>query len=203
MPIGIYKRTEETKEKLSKAHKGIRLSEETKKKMSQSRMGHIGYMKGKKHSEETKLKMSLIKKGKTPKNIGMIAGWNKGKKWSKEIKEKMGKARVGKGLGERNRLWKGGKMSEYPINDRIRKSSEYRIWRKACFERDNFTCQKTGLRGGELVVHHINNFADFPELRLSMDNGITLLKKVHDEFHSLYGKKNNTREQLQEFLSKQ
>ena len=33
------------------------------------------------------------------------------------------------------------------------------------------------------------------------DNGITLSKKAHKEFHAKYGKTNNTKEQLQEFLS--
>ena len=64
-------------------------------------------------------------------------------------------------------------------NHRIRTSIEYKLWRKACFERDNFTCQITGTSGGELVVHHVNNFADFPELRTAINNGITMRKKVH------------------------
>jgi len=31
-------------------------------------------------------------------------------------------------------------------------------------------------------------------------NGITLSKKAHNEFHKKYGKRNNTPEQLNEFL---
>ena len=46
----------------------------------------------------------------------------------------------------------------------------------------------------------INNFADFPELRLAIDNGITLSEKAHKDFHNIYGNKNNTKEQLEEFL---
>jgi hypothetical protein len=99
--------------------------------------------------------------------------------------------------GEENHNWKGGISSE---NDKIRKSSEYKLWRKTCFERDNFTCQISGQYGGELVVHHINNFADFPEIRTSIKNGITMTKELHFKFHSMYGKKNNTKEQLDEFI---
>lgn len=69
--------------------------------------------------------------------------------------------------------------------------------------RDNYTCQATGQWGGRLVVHHINNFADFPELRMSISNGITLSDSSHREFHKKYGRRNNTREQLQEFLESQ
>jgi hypothetical protein len=67
-------------------------------------------------------------------------------------------------------------------------------------ERDNFTDQKTGIKGGDLEIHHINNFAEFPELRTSIENGITFSKKSHQEFHKKYGYKNNTIEQLEEFL---
>jgi hypothetical protein len=93
--------------------------------------------------------------------------------------------------------YQGGKTSS---NLLIRTSLKIKLWRKSCMERDNFTCQKTGVCGGDLVVHHINNFADYPELRFSPENGITLSKKSHIEFHKIYGKRNNTKEQLQEFL---
>ena len=93
-------------------------------------------------------------------------------------------------------------MSEYPENERIRKSSEFQLWRKAIFTKDNFTCQNCGETGGYLNAHHTNNFADFPKLRLAIDNGITLCKKCHFEFHSIYGRNNNTKEQLEEFLDR-
>jgi hypothetical protein len=42
--------------------------------------------------------------------------------------------------------WKGGKT---PINERIRNSTEYRLWRTAVFERDNYTCIWCGARNGK------------------------------------------------------
>jgi len=100
--------------------------------------------------------------------------------------------------GEKNHQWKGGIT---PLNERIRKRFECKLWRKSVFERDNFTCQKYGTnQSGTLIAHHINNFAEFPELRFAVDNGITLSKKSHDEFHKKYGYRNNTRKQLEEFL---
>jgi 5-methylcytosine-specific restriction endonuclease McrA len=76
-----------------------------------------------------------------------------------------------------------------------------KLWRKSVFTRDNFTCQKCYLKGIYLIAHHINNFVDFIELRLAIDNGITFCKKCHLEFHKKYGFKNNTKGQLEEFLS--
>ena len=83
----------------------------------------------------------------------------------------------------------------------IRNSVEYDLWREAVFSRDNWTCQKCIQRGGILHAHHIFNFATHLDLRFAIDNGITLCKKCHKEFHKIYGNKNNTWEQLSEFLN--
>lgn len=103
--------------------------------------------------------------------------------------------------GEKSHFWKGGIGGITPENHRIREGIEYRLWREAIFARDNWTCQKTGIKGGKLVVHHIQNFAQFPELRFAIDNGITLSKEAHREFHKKYGNKNNTAKQIEEFIS--
>lgn len=134
--------------------------------------------KGHRLSEETKKKISIALTGI---------------KRSDDTKIKMSNSLS----GSKHPRWMGGIT---PIKKMFRKSLEYRLWRKACFERDNFTCQKTGQIGGNLQVHHINNFADFPELRLAIDNGITLSYDAHKDFHRRYGIKNNTKEQLEEFL---
>lgn len=102
--------------------------------------------------------------------------------------------------GDKSHLWKGGITS---INKNIRDSIEYRLWINSVFSRDGFTCQKYKITGGDLHAHHILNFSSYPELRLAIDNGITLSKKAHKEFHKKYGNKNNTREQINEFLKKQ
>ena len=100
--------------------------------------------------------------------------------------------------GEKNCNWKGGIT---PIAYKIRNSIEYKLWREAVFERDDWTCKKTKIKGGVLRAHHIKNFAKFPELRFVIDNGITLSDKSHRKFHKIYGKKNNNQKQLKEFLS--
>ncbi|MCX5781780.1 MAG: NUMOD3 domain-containing DNA-binding protein [Elusimicrobia bacterium] len=181
MPPGIYKHkpnSEEQNKKISEALKGRHLLEETKRKISK-------WHKGKHHSDETRRKISESHKGS--KN------YLYGKHLSEETKKKMSEVHK----RENNPNWKG---CITPENDRIRKSREFRLWREAVLARDNYTCQKCGQKGGKLQSHHIFNFATYLDLRFAIDNGITLCKDCHSDFHKRYGIKNNTREQLKEFL---
>ena len=100
--------------------------------------------------------------------------------------------------GEKSHWWRGGIT---PENKRVRMSMEYRLWREAIFARDNWTCQKTGIKGGGLHAHHLQNFSQYPELRFAIDNGVTFNQESHKLFHKIYGKKNNTKEQVVEFIN--
>lgn len=190
MPTGIYTRTY--------FHpKGV--SQNTGR--THFKVGHIPANKGVKRPG-----IGGVKKGNIPWNKGQklhYKVWNAG---TKKPKVKVSKERwiknlsishIGKMKGERNPQWKGGVT---PLHNQIRGSVEYRIWSHGVMSRDNFTCQKTGIRGGKLVAHHILNFSSNPELRFAIDNGITLSKESHEEFHKIYGKRDNTREQLEEFI---
>lgn len=119
---------------------------------------------------------------------------HRGQKYTEELRKKRSAAYKGK----KSHFWKGGVT---PVNQIIRTSIEFRLWREAVFARDNWTCQKTSERGGKLHPHHVQNFADYPELRFEIDNGVTLSGVAHRKFHKEYGIKNNTREQLEEFLA--
>lgn len=65
----------------------------------------------------------------------------------------------------------------------IRRSGAYANWRKTVFERDHYTCKVCGQVGGKLNAHHIKRFADYPELRLAVTNGITLCEDCHRKVH--------------------
>lgn len=78
--------------------------------------------------------------------------------------------------GNEHYNWKGGIT---PVNDKIRRSKEYKRWRLAVLKRDNYTCVLCGDSSKELNVDHIKKFADFPELRLDLNNGRTLCVDCH------------------------
>lgn len=110
----------------------------------------------------------------------------------------------GKFIKENSPSWKGG--TEH--NNAERATFEYAQWRKAVFHRDNHTCQCCGRRSHkgatlEINAHHIANWKDNEALRYDVDNGATLCVDCHTLFHKIYGKRNNSKEQLDEFLHNQ
>ena len=77
--------------------------------------------------------------------------------------------------------WRGGVSTE---DELFRKSAAYREWRRAVFERDDFTCQDCGARSAagkrvRLNADHIKPFASHYELRLALGNGRTLCDPCH------------------------
>ena len=86
--------------------------------------------------------------------------------------------------------------------------SDLFYWRNKVYQKDNYTCQCCGdNKGGNLNAHHIKNFSNYPELRLDINNGITLCENCHHpnkygSFHHIYGTKNNTKEQLEEYIQR-
>lgn len=79
---------------------------------------------------------------------------------------------------------------------------EYTNFRKEVYERDNYTCRCcSDDKGGNLLVHHLDGYNWYKEGRTDVNNGITLCEKCHKEFHKIYGKGNNTKEQYEEFYN--
>lgn len=63
-----------------------------------------------------------------------------------------------------------------------RNNYAYRSWRGRVLKRDGFRCQQCGSTE-DLNVHHIMPFAQYPELRFEVSNGITLCESCHKEHH--------------------
>ena len=166
---------------IARTRKGIKLppfTEEHKKKMSEA-------MKGRLCSNELREKRSKFMMGNTI---------SKGITHSIETREKHKKQMT----GENNHNWKGGITKD---NDKKRNSMEYKFWRREVFKRDRWTCTACNKKVKEINAHHIVNFAEFPEKRFDIENGITLCKGCHNEFHKKYGKENNTQEQITKYIN--
>lgn len=174
------------------------------KHSKQFQKGIIAWNKGKKTGLIPK---SAFKKGAKPHNAGAKGIFHH----SEETRLKIKESSLGRKHTEESRLkmsllnkgshgsnWKGGIT---PENRKIRSNLEFKLWRESVFARDNYTCQKCKAKGGYLHPHHIFNFATHLDLRFAIDNGITLCKKCHMQFHKKYGNRNNTKEQLIEFLN--
>lgn len=194
MPTGIYERVKENS--------------------GQFKKGQTPHNKGKKSNKPAWNKGKKATKTVWNKGLKGLTPWNKGRKetrpevlkrqsdshcgikmppFTEEHKRKIGLSNS----GEQSFNWKGGITKQ---QFKIRNSFDYKEWRRKCLERDNWTCQISKVKGGKINVHHINNFADNPELIFDINNGITISKELHEKFHSIYKRKNNTQEQLDEFI---
>lgn len=59
----------------------------------------------------------------------------------------------------------------------------YKDWRTQVFKRDAYTCQHCGTSNHDLNAHHIKKYHEFPKLRYTVTNGLTLCKKCHIDVH--------------------
>jgi 5-methylcytosine-specific restriction endonuclease McrA len=144
----------------------------------QSNTGRTHFKKGYKHSEEWKKTMSEKMSG--------VNNYNYGKHLSEEHKNKLSKSHKGQQTGEDNNMWKGGITA---LNDKIRKTKDHREWANNIYKRDNYTCQECGIkcRAKNIIAHHIKPFADYPEIRFDINNGITLCRSCHKKIHKEIG----------------
>ena len=149
-------------------------SKERNLKISKSKKGTC-------FSEKHKTNLSLALKGKMPSNIDTLKaseGWKsailktKGLPIPTQRRFKISKTMKAK----KNHLWKGGISS---INQLIRKSLEYKLWRESVFARDNFTCVFCNARGVKLNADHIKPFSSHTNLRFELSIGRTLCEPCH------------------------
>jgi len=107
--------------------------------------------------------------------------------------------------GLKNRIRKPIKDISITIRNKNRIISGYGKWKKQVKQRDNYICQYCGYKGklndGIMDAHHIKNFSDNIKSSLELLNGITLCQKCHKDFHKMFGKKNNTKKQINIFLN--
>lgn len=187
-------KSEESKRKVSASLKAM-WTDERRTELSLKCRGEGNPFYGKTHSLETMERLRAA-------NIGRVH--------SAEHREKVSKSLLGnqraKGnhfsltmeqcnaiskrqIGSTNSCWRGGATSEHA---RIRSSAQYVAWRNSVYERDNYTCQDCGMRGGYLHAHHVKPFSSYPELRFEVSNGLTLCADCH-KFTDTYGINKSTK----------
>lgn len=71
-----------------------------------------------------------------------------------------------------------------PDSRRKDRRGKHGAWARAVISRDKATCQHCGARGIQLHAHHIKSFADYPELRWELSNGLTLCHRCHWAVHT-------------------
>lgn len=103
-------------------------------------------------------------------------------KLSVAMKKAIAEGRLKLRHGSDNNLWKGGIAT---LQNTLRQSPEYKAWRKAVYERDNYACQHCGTNK-DLHAHHIKTFSQYPDLRYDIDNGLTVCRLCHGNIHGRY-----------------
>jgi 5-methylcytosine-specific restriction endonuclease McrA len=144
-------------------------------------------MKGIPKSEETKKRISITVQGRE-------SGF-KGKHHKTETREILSKIRREK------------YKEKQTINKQVRRYWKLEEWRKKVFERDNYTCQKCGIKNkkglGKTVyihAHHIKSLSSIigelsfekailVEELYDINNGVTLCIKCHKKEHKRKNKK--------------
>lgn len=208
--------SEETRIKLSLAHKGKHHTSEVKFKMSISRMQRketLGYInspetrekmsqaqktrfKKEPMSDETKNKLSLSKKGvlKPPRSEEHKRNLSESGKFPKPW-----------GRGEHCNFWEGGKTD---LVKQIKAGYNYTHWREQIFKRDNYTCTACGAKGN-LHPHHIVSLSEILikyniktvedayncAFLWDINNGITLCHNCHKKTET-YGLNKNKHKKI-------
>lgn len=103
-------------------------------------------------------------------------------------------------VGPKNPRWNPEITDEKRYRDRT--DAKAKAWRTAVFERDEYTCRKCGKKdGGRLNAHHLDGWHWCKEKRYDQENGVCMCIKCHKQFHKIYGQKNVTEQQFNEWIN--
>lgn len=91
--------------------------------------------------------------------------------------------------------------SDIPDDKRIKKRhyNATNNWSKRVRERDGWKCVICGYNQ-KCVAHHLDSYLAFPNKRYDVNNGVTLCRPHHIDFHKKYGTTRTTRSQFEEYI---
>ena len=100
-----------------------------------------------------------------------------GKKLSAEHKKKVGENRIGKASGKNHYRWNPDRRL---VAKNQRNDGEYKQWSISVRKRDKNKCQLWDNNcQGYMIIHHILPWAQYPEQRYKLINGIVLCQYHH------------------------
>ena len=154
-----------SRQKMSKSHIGYVMPESQRKNLSKSLKGIV-------FTEERKRNISNALMGKVVSN---------------EIRIKISKTLTGRKNSKHSEFMKGKRYAFVKDKSKLKKgdgvsrfSTIYYEWLIKVRKRDKFRCKINNKDcSGNIEVHHILPWRDYPELRYDVNNGITLCKKHH------------------------
>jgi len=114
-------------------------------------------------------------------------------------------------LGDKHPSWRGGRKR---LSEAIRNLIEGKAWTRGVFERDGFKCTNC-YNVGNIHAHHIIGvyqlMTDYDiksteeakqcKALYDLNNGVTLCRDCHEEFHSIYTKHKFTEENYYEWIN--
>lgn len=154
--------------------KGEKMSDEQRLKIKLSKQGKGNGRLGFKHSEETKAKMRKAAEGRDLSNLD----WT-GKTHTAEARKKIGEANKVRFARDGHPRWIKDRTKVKTYHNK-KADTLYKQWMLSVKRRDSWKCQTPDNSCSEkLEAHHIFNWCEYPDLRYSLKNGITLCRQHH------------------------
>jgi 5-methylcytosine-specific restriction endonuclease McrA len=100
--------------------------------------------------------------------------------------------------GSKSTSWKAEKL-----DNATKKDYRDRVPVKLIRQRDNVQCQNCGTKKHRKAVHHIYDLTTYLKLFDEHSNLITLCEPCHKNFHSTYGTKTNTLNELETWMGEE
>ena len=103
--------------------------------------------------------------------------------------------------GERHHGYNPNLTNEERVKSRDMLYGENKtLWRSKVHRKHRWMCVICGSKE-DIVAHHLDSYANHPDKRTDVNNGVTLCDKHHKDFHRVFGYKNNTKVQFKEYMN--